>query len=206
MPQPIEFYFDFISPYGYLAATRIETLAGRFGRSVEWHPFLLGITVMKVMGLKPIMETPLKSDYAVIDRPRMARLFGVPLAIPDMTNVNSLAASRAYYWQRERDPALAKRLADRLLHRLWAEGRDITHPDAVVDEATALGVDGAALHAALRDDRVKELLRAAVDRAVERKVFGSPYFIVDGEPIWGVDRLWMVEHWLARGNWEPPTT
>ena len=206
MPQPIEFYFDFVSPYGYLAATKIDALAGRYGRTVEWRPFLLGVTVMKVMGLKPIMETPLKSDYAAVDLPRMARLLGASLAAPDMKNVNSLAASRAYLWTREREPELAKRLADRLLRRLWAEGRDITHPDAVVHEAAALGLDGAAVRAALRDDRVKGLLRAAVDRAVERKVFGSPYFIVDGEPIWGVDRLWMVEHWLAHGSWELPTT
>ena len=206
MPQPIEFYFDFVSPYGYLAATKIDALADRYGRTVEWRPFLLGVTVMKVMGLKPIMETPLKSDYAALDLPRMARLLGAPLAAPDMKNVNSLAASRAYLWTREREPELAKRLADRLLRRLWAEGRDITHPDAVVHEAAALGLDGAAVRAALRDDRVKGLLRAAVDRAVERKVFGSPYFIVDGEPIWGVDRLWMVEHWLAHGSWELPTT
>lgn len=87
MPQPIEFYFDFISPYGYLAATRIETLAGRYGRTVEWRPFLLGVTVMEVMGLKPIMQTPLKSDYAAVDLPRMARLLGAPLATPDMKNV-----------------------------------------------------------------------------------------------------------------------
>ena len=206
MPQPIEFYFDFVSPYGYLAATKIDALADRYGRTVEWRPFLLGVTVMKVMGLKPIMETPLKSDYAAVDLPRMARLLGASLAAPDMKNVNSLAASRAYLWTREREPELAKRLADRLLRRLWAEGRDITHPDAVVHEAAALGLDGAAVRAALRDDRVKGLLRAAVDRAVERKVFGSPYFIVDGEPIWGVDRLWMVEHWLAHGSWELPTT
>ena len=206
MPRPIEFYFDFVSPYGYLAATKIDALADRYGRTVEWRPFLLGVTVMKVMGLKPIMETPLKSDYAALDLPRMARLLGAPLATPDMKNVNSLAASRAYLWTREREPELAKRLADRLLRRLWAEGRDITHPDAVVDEAAALGLDGAAVRAALRDDRVKGMLRAAVDRAVERKIFGSPYFIVDGEPIWGVDRLWMVEHWLAHGSWELPTT
>ena len=206
MPQPIEFYFDFVSPYGYLAATKIDALADRYGRTVEWRPFLLGVTVMKVMGLKPIMETPLKSDYAALDLPRMARLLGAPLAAPDMKNVNSLAASRAYLWTREREPELAKRLADRLLRRLWAEGRDITHPDAVVHEAAALGLDGAAVRAALRDDRVKGLLRAAVDRAVERRVFGSPYFIVDGEPIWGVDRLWMVEHWRAHGSWELPTT
>jgi 2-hydroxychromene-2-carboxylate isomerase len=203
MADPIEFYFDFISPYGYLAATRIDALAARHGRTVEWHPFLVGVTVMRVMGMKPLMETPLKSDYLLVDRPRMAKLLGVPLTIPDLEGINSLAAGRAYYWQKERDPALARALATRLLHRLWVEGRDITGADDVAEEAQTLGIDGNALKAAIAEPRVKSLLNEAVDRAIARKVFGSPFFIVDGEPVWGVDRLWMIEHWLQNGNWDP---
>ena len=203
MNSPIDFYFDFLSPYGYLAATQIEDIAARYDREAEWYPFLLGVTVMNVMGMKPIMETPLKSDYALIDRPRMAKLLGVKLVIPDMEGVNSVAASRAYYWQREKDPELAKTLAMRLFRRLWVDGKDITEAEAVIEEAEALGIDGAALSEGLKDSRVKALLRDAVDKAVARKVFGAPYFIVDDEPIWGLDRLWMLEHWLAHGSWDP---
>jgi 2-hydroxychromene-2-carboxylate isomerase len=203
MSGPIDFYFDFISPYGYLASTQIEKIAAKHGREVAWHPFLLGVTVMNVMGLKPIMETPLKSDYAVIDRPRMAKLFGVPLVIPDLAGVNSLAASRAFYWIKASDPALATEFAKRIFHRLWVDGEDITDAEAVVAEATVLGIDGDALRDGLQDRWTKDLLRDAVDRTIARKVFGAPFFIVDDEPIWGIDRLWMLEHWLAHGNWEP---
>lgn len=202
MSGPIDFYFDFISPYGYLASTQIEKIAARHDREVVWHPFLLGVTVMNVMGLKPVMDTPLKSDYALIDRPRMAKLFGVPLIIPDLTGVNSLAASRAYYWLQEADAGLAKEFAKRIFHRLWVDGEDITDPDAVVAEAAATGADADALREGLQDRRTKDLLRDAVDRAIARKVFGAPFFIVDDEPIWGIDRLWMLEHWLEHGGWE----
>ena len=198
----IDFYFDFISPYGYLAATRIEAIGEAHDRPVAWRPFLLGVTVLQVMGMKPLMETPLKSDYLVVDRPRMASLLGVKLTIHDLDGVNGVAASRAFYWLAERDGAAAKALARRLLERLWVEGRDITDPGIVVEEAAALGIDGDALAAALGDARVKSLLREAVDAAVARKVFGSPFFIVDDQPIWGVDRLWMIEHWLRHGSWE----
>ena len=201
---PVEFYFDFVSPYGYLAATQIEDLAQRHERTVAWHPFLIGVTVMQVMGLKPLMDTPLKSEYLRIDRPRMARILGVPLTIPDMTGVNSLAACRAFYWQNERDPEAARNLAMRLLCRLWVEGRDITSADAVAEEAERLDIDTGELRSAIEDPRVKALLRDAVDRAISKNIFGSPFFIVDGEPIWGVDRLWMVEHWLKHRSWEPP--
>ena len=126
MTDDIDFYFDFLSPYGYLAATQIDDLAARYGREVEWRPFLVGVTVMNIMGMKPLMETPLKSDYLTIDRPRMAQLLGVPLNIPDQTDMNSLAASRAYYWVRETDPAKAKALASRILRRLWVEKASTT--------------------------------------------------------------------------------
>ncbi len=203
MSRPIEFYFDFISPYGHLAAEAIEGLAGEFGRDVVWRPFLLGVTVLQVMGLKPLTETPLKGDYVRLDKPRMARLLGIPLADPDLRGVNGVAAARAYYWLVEAEPARAKALARRLLRRLWVAGADITPVDAVVEEAAACGVAPAPLRAALGRAEVKDRLRAEVDRAVARGVFGSPFFIVDDQPIWGVDRLWMIRHWLEHGSWEP---
>ena len=202
MSGPIDFYFDFISPFGYLAAGPIEALGADFGRPVRWRPILLGVTVMQVMGLKPVMETPLKADYMEIDRPRMAKLLGVPLTIPNLQGVNSLAAGRAFYWLDRSDPALAKALARRLLERLWADGLDITDPETVTAEAAGLGADADGLRAALAGREARALLRDAVEAAVARKVFGSPFFIVDDQPIWGVDRMWMVRHWLAHGSWD----
>jgi 2-hydroxychromene-2-carboxylate isomerase len=199
----IELYFDFISPYGYLGATQVDRIAAKHGRRVVWRPFLLGITVMKVMGLKPLMETPLKGDYVRHDKPRLAKLLGVPLAAPDMSNASSVAAARAFYWLHDRDPDQAVTLAKRLLARLWVEARDISTPEAVADEAAALGIDRGELLAALASPAVKDRLRAEVDAAIARGVFGSPTFIVDGELIWGADRLWMLEHWLEHGSWDP---
>lgn len=200
---PVEFYFDFISPYGYLGSTQVEALAARYGRTVDWKPVLLGITVMKVMGLKPLPETPLKKDYILVDKPRMAKLLGVPLVEHGLKGVNSLAASRAFLWIKAQDPALAARFAHRIYERLWVQGRDITLPEAVADEGVALGVDRAALLAAIESPEMKAALKEAVDAAIAKGVFGVPTFIADGEPLWGVDRLWMLEHWLKRGNWSP---
>ena len=63
MPAPIDFYFDFSSPYGYLASTQIDALAAKFGRAVTWRPFLLGVA-FKVSGAQPLTTLPpIKSDY-----------------------------------------------------------------------------------------------------------------------------------------------
>jgi len=204
MPAPIEFYFDFVSPYGYLGATQIEALAARHGRSVDWKPFLLGITVLKIMGLKPLMETPLKSDYIRRDKPRLARLLGVSLAQPDMKGVTSVRAGRAFLSLKRRDPQLATRYARRVFERLWQRGEDITPMEAVLGEAAALGVDTAALRADIESPEGKARLEASVQEAVDKGVFGAPFFVADGEPFWGVDRLWMLDHWLTHGSWAPP--
>ena len=63
MPQPIYFYFDFSSPYGYIASNKIDALAARYGRTVNWHPILLGV-VMKITGGAALPSIPLKGDYA----------------------------------------------------------------------------------------------------------------------------------------------
>jgi 2-hydroxychromene-2-carboxylate isomerase len=200
--KDIEFHFDFISPYAYIASTQIESVAARHSRSVDWNPVLIGITVMKVMGLKPLTETPLKSDYLQHDGPRMAQVFGVPFKSHGLKGINSLAASRAFLWLKARDRALAKAFASRIFARLFVAGRDITPPEAVAEEARALGIDADELLAVIASPAGKQALTDAVAQAIEKGVFGVPYIIADGEPIWGVDRLWMLEHWLAHHSWD----
>ena len=201
--QPVEFFFDFISPYAYLGSTQIEAVAARHGRSVDWKPLLIGVTIMKVMGMKPLLEVPLKGGYLYKDAPRVARLLGVPFRHHGLKGINSVAALRAYLWIKSRDADLAKRFAQRIFTRLWVESRDITPAAACAEEASALGIDADALLAAIETPEVKQSLKDAVDGAMARGVFGVPFFIADGEPIWGGDRLWMLEHWLEHGRWDP---
>jgi 2-hydroxychromene-2-carboxylate isomerase len=200
--RDIAFYFDFISPYAYIASTQIDALAARHGRSVTWRPVLIGVTIMKVMGIKPLTETPLKSDYLRYDAPRMAKIYGAPFKYHGLTGINSLAACRTFLWLQRQDGDLALRFARRIFERLWVDGLDITAADDVAAEAAALGVDGRALLNMILSAAGKQALNIAVDNAIGRGVFGVPFIIADGEPIWGGDRLWMLEHWLTHKSWD----
>ena len=91
-----------------------------------------------------------------------------------------------------------------MYERLWVRGEDITPPEAAADEAAALGIDRSELLAALRGEDAKQMLKEAVDRAIERGVFGVPFFIADDEPFWGCDHLPMLEHWLDHHAWTKP--
>jgi 2-hydroxychromene-2-carboxylate isomerase len=200
MANPIDFYFDFSSPYGYLASTRIEALAAKHGRSVVWRPHLLG-AVFKINGQQPLTSIPLKGNYTAHDLARCARLLKVPFKLPSKFPIGATTPSRAYYWVNDGEPVLAKRLAQALYTAYFSEDRDISSPEATVSIAAKVGVDKRELEQALNDPAVKERLRAEVDAAIARGVFGSPYFVVDGEPFWGSDRLDQLDKWLETGGW-----
>lgn len=200
MAGPIEFFFDFSSPYAFLASRRIGDIAARHGREVLWKPILLG-AVFKVSGQQPLLGIPMKGDYARHDMARFARLWGASLAMPPVFPFSSVAASRLFYWLDETDPARAVPFARAAYAAAWERQQDIGSPDGVVAVAAGLGVAPEAARAAIASPAVKERLRREVDAAIAGGVFGSPYVVVDGEAFWGADRLWQVEEWLARGGW-----
>ena len=200
MTATIDFYFDFSSPYGYLAATKIDAIAAKHGRDVMWRPILLG-AVFKINGQQPLTTIPLKGGYATHDMLRSARWFNVPFRIPGRFPINTIAPCRAYYWLYDKDAALAKKFARALYHAYFAEDRDISAVEITLEVAATLGIDSVALAVALNDPAVKERTRLEVDAAIERGVFGSPYIVIDGEPFWGADRMDQMERWLEEGPW-----
>ena len=200
MAEPLAFYFDFSSPYAYLTAQVVDDLGARHGREVAWKPFLLG-ALFKVTGQQPLLDMPIKGDYARRDLARGARALGVPFVLPEPFPFLSVAAARAFYWLEDSDPGAAKALGKALFDAAFGQGRDGSSPEAVVGIAAAQGVDRDALAAALQDPAVKDRLRHEVEGAKEVGVFGSPILIVDGEPFWGHDHLPNVERWLDSGGW-----
>lgn len=202
MPAPLVFHFDFISPYGYFASLGIEELARRHNRTVDWRPMLLGVAVMKVMGLKPLLDTPLKGDYVRRDVLRKARRHGVRLGRDlNASAGNPLPPARAFYWVKHHYPQLEAPMAHALFHAFWAEGRDLSTPQAVAAITLPSGIDAAALAEGAASDEAAAMLRNAVAASIAAGVFGSPTIIADGEPFWGSDRLQDVDAWLSCGGW-----
>jgi 2-hydroxychromene-2-carboxylate isomerase len=200
MTAPIAFYFDFISPFGYIGAHLIEDVAAKHGRTLDWRPMLLGVSVMNVMGLKPLPDTPLKGPYIAHDAKRFARMIGLPMDRP-AEQMKPLPPARAFTWLKDRDDALAVRFAREVMRRYWAEARDMADPAELRDLALSLDIDGDALLAAIDSAEVKDRLRERVQQSLDAGVFGTPTFVVDDEMFWGADRVWMVDRWLETGGW-----
>ncbi|MGE3678703.1 MAG: 2-hydroxychromene-2-carboxylate isomerase [Burkholderiales bacterium] len=199
MAASIDFYFDFSSPYGYFASTKIESLAAKHGRTVNWRPVLLGI-IFKTTGGAPMPTLPLKGDYASKDFPRSARFLGVPYRTPGVFPIGTMSAVRAFYWLQGKDPAKAVAFAKALYKAYFVDDVNISDAAGLARVAQSLGLNADEMSAGINDAAVKEKVKAEVDVALARGVCGSPFIIVDGEPFWGADRLDQVEKWLATGG------
>jgi 2-hydroxychromene-2-carboxylate isomerase len=199
MPQPIEFFFDFSSPYGYLASRKIDALGAKYGRAVIWKPILLG-AVFKLTGMAPLVSIPIKGDYVQRDFARFARFLGVDFKMPDNFPFSSIHAVRSFWWMEGRDPKGAHDLARHLYNKAFS-GNCIASAQAVAAAAAEIGIDSAALLAGIESQEVKDRTRVENDAAIAQGVFGSPYILIDGEPFWGADRLEQAAKWLETGGW-----
>jgi 2-hydroxychromene-2-carboxylate isomerase len=201
MKPPVEFYFDFSSPYGFLASEKIEALAAKHDRGVDWHPILLGV-VFKQTGASPLTQVPLKGEYSRRDMVRSARFHGISgFRRPSTFPIATQAPARIVLWARERDAALAAKTVHSLYRAFFVDDIDISNADNAAAAAARSGADPAAARAAVDDPAIKDALKRENEQAIGKGVFGSPFIIVDGEPFWGVDHLDQVDRWLATGGW-----
>lgn len=202
MSDLIEFHFDFISPYALPGLVAIERVAAKHCRRIEMHPMLLGVSVTEVMGLPMLIDTPLKSDYMLMDVPRVYSFLGVPYkAAVERYVISVPVPHRLFCWMLGQDRARAQRAAREMLVANWSEGSDVSQLENALPHVVAAGFDEKAARTAPDDPAVKQDLENRVRISIDRGVFGSPTFIVDGEMFWGADRAHVVDRWLEAGGW-----
>ncbi len=193
----VEYFFDYVSPFAYLADTQLRALAERSGAEIVYRPFFLA-GVMQAAKITPPINSPNKGAYMMTDIRRWVERYRVPLNPNPHFPVNTLHAMRA---------AVAaigdQRFGD--FHRamfsgVWVEGKNLADEEVLRGAIDAVGLDGAAILARSKQAEVKDALRRNSDEAVERGAFGAPTFFIGEEMFWGNDRLDFVEEALHRGS------
>jgi len=197
--SPITFFFDFSSPYAYLASTQIEAIAARHLRDVEWVPMLLG-SVFQVTGSRPLVDQPLKSDYARIDIPRSARYLGVPYVHPEPFPIATYQAARVLIGLQREQPTQAVPWLHRCFAAYFTHNRNIAELPVLDALAAEQGLPADTVARYTNDPTIKAQLKANCDRALEEGMCGAPFMLVDEQPFWGVDRLPQLERWLQTGG------
>ncbi|MES3015251.1 MAG: 2-hydroxychromene-2-carboxylate isomerase [Pseudomonadota bacterium] len=196
--SPVEFYFDFSSPYSYIASEWVEAVAARHGRTVGWHAILLGAT-MQAAELKPPIAYPLKREYSLADFQRSARFEGVPYHAPLSFPIATQNAARVFWWLAEQDAQRATAWAHAGLRAYFTRGVLLNETAPLRALCAEVGLDADAAEAAWGDPAWKERLKRENDTAIAAGIFGAPAIVIDGELFWGNDRKPQIERWLATG-------
>jgi 2-hydroxychromene-2-carboxylate isomerase len=186
----LQFYFDFISPYAYLAWTQVRDLAARHGREVEPAPVLFA-ALLNANGQKGPAEIPDKRAYLFKDCFRTAHRLGVPFAPPPSHPFNPLVALRVA--SLELDGPTRAHVIDALFSAVWSGGPGAETSPIVAAVLSRAGLSGADLAAAATTQPAKDALRRTTDAALARGVFGVPTMVVDEELFWGFDSFANLE-------------
>ena len=192
----VDFYYDLVSPYSYLAYGQIERICRENGAELVLRPMLLG-AVHKEAGIKSPIETELKARYQARDIRRWAKYYGVPLMFPDPFPFRTLKTMRAAMFLRKRGELEA--FTEAAFAHYWQEGGaprgfDEVDEDAPISiVATRIGADPEEVLQGAASQEAKQSLKDATSDALRRGVFGAPAFFVGDEMFWGNDRLHFVE-------------
>jgi 2-hydroxychromene-2-carboxylate isomerase len=190
MARTLEFYFDYGSPYSYLADTQVEGIAQRTGATLVRKPMLLG-GVFKATGNHSPAELPQKSKWSGFDMPLWARHYGVPFQRNPFFPVNTLALMRGA--AAAQIDGTFDRYHPAVFKAMWVDGRNLNDMKEIAAALSAAGLDPAKVGARIQDQDVKDRLKATTEEAVARGVFGAPTCFVDNMMFFGNDRLPFVE-------------
>lgn len=191
----LDFWFDYSSPFAYLASTQVDALAARTGATLRWRPMLLG-AVFREVGQADVplfAMSEAKRRWVLDDLGQWAAHWDVPFRYSPHFPLRTVLALRLTLAHPDPVP-----FAHRVFRAAWADGLDLADPATFV----GLGLDPAWIAEA--NVAQKEPLFAQTREAIDRGVFGTPTFLVDDRWLfWGQDRLDQVEDTLT-GAWTPP--
>jgi 2-hydroxychromene-2-carboxylate isomerase len=191
----LDFWYEFASTYSYLAAMRVERLAGGAGVGVRWKPFLLGPIFQKQgWNDSPFNLYPVKGRYMWRDMERLCAREGLTLRRPSVFPRSGLVAARVASLGEPWVPEFTRRV----YFANFAEDRDIATEATIGEILAAIGVPAAeTITRALAPDN-KEKLRWQTEEAAALGIFGAPSFVARGELFWGNDRLEQAIEWVRR--------
>ncbi len=192
----IDYYFSLLSPFTYLAGLGLEEVARRHDARIDYKPMNIVELFGETGGTPPAKRHWSRQEYRLQELRRISRSYAMPInEKPAHWPTDPTFASQVVIAAQAGGQAVGD-FAHGVLRAVWAEQRDIADTDTVREIAEANGIDFAAIESALPDAR--DVYVANTREAVERGVFGSPFYCVGEERFWGQDRLsWLDDH-LAR--------
>ncbi|MES2349862.1 MAG: 2-hydroxychromene-2-carboxylate isomerase [Pseudomonadota bacterium] len=200
MSKVCQYFFATHSPWAYMGHDRLITMARRHGVQIEVKPFDLGKVFGVSGGLPLAKRAPQRQAYRLLELTRWSDFLGIPLNVqpkffpvsPELSNKMVVAARLTHGV----DVALSLSFA--VMRALWAEDKNIGDEDTLAQIAGSCGLDGRALIKSAETASVQAEYDRNTEDATAASVFGSPWYVLDGESFWGQDRLDFLERAMQK--------
>lgn len=193
----ITFYFSTLSPFTYLAGTRLEEIAARHGAEISYKPLDIMGMFGRTGGLPPKDRHPSRQEYRLIEMERQAKRLGLPLNLkPAFWPTNPAPSSYAIIAAQTAGGGDLGELHHAFTRAVWAEDKNIAEDEVIRDCLENAGFDRALADSGLLTSA--ETYAQNLEEAVSVGVFGAPFYVTeDGSRFWGQDRLDDLDHHLA---------
>ena len=197
MPK-VEFFYDYSSPWTYLAFTRIEEVCHRAGAEVDWRPILVGgifNTVNPSVYQSRERPVPAKASYLMKDLKDWSDFYGLKILFPpSVFPVNSVKSLRGALVALEHGKI--SEYSHAVFRAYWSDDRDISRDEELAAIVRATGLDPAEFFEKIQQPAYKDRIRTNTEECMRRGGFGSPTMFVGDSMFFGNDRLVLVEHKL----------
>ena len=186
MIKPLEFYFDFISPYSFLAHKQIKKIENREGIKIIYKPVLLG-GLHNLHGIKAPAFIPAKAKHMVRDCKLIAEKNNIKFKFNSYFPIRSLNLMRGVLVAEEDN--IKKYYIDNIFNTIWQDGLNMNDAIVIQKILQNLNVNPKTFSLRISSSLIKDLLRKKTNEAYEKGIFGAPTFVVNNKIFWGQDRI-----------------
>ena len=186
MIKPLEFYFDFISPYSFLAHKQIREMENKEGVKVIYKPVLLG-GLHNLHGIKAPAFIPAKAKHMVRDCKLIAEKNNIRFKFNSYFPIRSLNLMRGVLVAEEDN--IKKYYIDNIFNTIWQDGLNMNDAIVIQKILQNLNINPKTFSLRTTSSLIKDLLRKKTNEAYEKGVFGAPTFVVNNKIFWGQDRI-----------------
>ena len=186
MIKPFDFYFDFVSPYTFLAHKKITRIENEHSVKVKYMPILLG-GLLKLAGIKADMDIPIKGKYMIKDCKLWAEKYNIIFKFNNYFPISTLNLMRCTLVAEKK--GFARNFINKIFDAIWKD--DLNLNDNIILEKLLKNFDRNPKNFLLEaaDQKIKDELKEKTERAHKMGIFGAPTFVVNDKIFWGQDRL-----------------
>ena len=189
MIKPFDFYFDFASPYTFIAHKEIRKIEKEHSIKVKYMPILLG-GLLKLAGIKPNIDIPVKGKYMIKDCKLWAEKYNITFKFNNYFPIKTLDLMRCVLVAEKK--GFSQNFINKVFDAIWKDGLNLNDNIIVEKLLKNLDINPKTFLTESAEPKIKDELRKRTDAAYKKGIFGAPSFIVNNKIFWGQDRLEFV--------------